>query len=51
MKIRRGRNGLTKAEFLQREAKEEVAKRVDELLEKIVEKRKAVKSEAEGEQK
>jgi len=47
MKIRRGRNGLTKAEFLQQDAKEEVAKRVDEILEKIAEKRKAVKSKEE----
>jgi len=46
MKIRRGRNGLTKAEFLQRDAKEEVAKRVDEILAKA-EKKKEVKSKEE----
>ena len=48
MKIRRGRNGLTKAEFLQRDAKEEVAKRVDEILANVAKKKKP---EEEGEQK
>ena len=40
MKRRRGKNGLTKVEFLQRDIDEEVSKRVDEILDKIV-KRKA----------
>jgi len=39
------------AEFHQQQVDEEVAKRVDEILEKIAKKRKEVKPEAEGEQK
>jgi 8-oxo-dGTP pyrophosphatase MutT (NUDIX family) len=34
-KIRRGRNGLTKSEFLRREIEEETTLRLDEILENI----------------
>jgi len=48
MKKRRGRNGLTRAEFLQQEAQAEIAKRVDEILDNIA-KKKAKVDEEEGE--
>lgn len=45
MKMKRGRNGLTKAEFLQREVDEEVANRVEEALAKMAEKKAKAEEE------
>lgn len=45
MKMRRGRNGLTKAEFSQREIDEEVRRRIEVALAKAAEKK--VKDEKE----
>jgi len=39
MKMRRGRNGLTKAEFFQREIDEEVRRRIEVALTKAAEKK------------
>lgn len=44
-KIRRGRNGLTKAEFLRREIEEETKLRLDAILDSIAKKKERVEEE------
>lgn len=51
MKMGRGKNGLTKAEFLQREIDEAVVERVDEILFSIAKKKVDVADIEEGESK
>lgn len=47
MKMRQSRNGLTRAEFRQRDIDEEVVKRVDEILAKVAKKKEETKSKEE----
>lgn len=51
MKVRRGRKGLTKAEFLQREVDEEWAKRLEEALSNVKKKEQKKLKEEEEESK